>query len=292
MATLQKLKKLLLMLAYSNLWIALSAGGQVYVNFWILGVPASATAMLLATLGIFSVYTFAKAVHFDPEADMANDPDRTSFLKAHRPVLIGAGLTALLWGTNVAYQHSPLTALIFWTPIVIGLFYDLKLFPRSFTYRRLKDIPGVKGTSVALAWTILVLGLGARYGMSADSSTWTVLAAWNFLMWFINTTYFDLGDIHGDRLEGTMTLPVLLGYEQTRFGLHLLNLTAFALLATACGTLPLREGASVLLVLHVFQMLLIARAKDESTDLGWECDVLADGLFIVAAGLTLLVHLS
>lgn len=81
---------------------------------------------------------------------------------------------------------------------------------------------------------------------------------------------------------------MLLGYERTRFGLHLLNFLAFALLAMGCHYLPLREGASVLLLLNVFQLVLLIRAKNESTDLGWECDVLADGLFVVAAGLTLL----
>lgn len=286
---MEKLRSLLLKLAYSNLWIALSAGGQVYVNCWLLGQPVSGQAMLLATLGIYWVYTFAKAVHFDPEADATNDPQRTEFLKAHRPILVGSGLVGLLLGSTLAYQHSLSTLLVFWTPTVVGLFYDLRILPRSLRYRRLKDIPGVKGTSVALAWTILTLGLAACYGMKTGLLTWVVLVGWNFLMWFINTTYFDLGDIHGDRLEGTKTLPVLLGYERTRFGLHLLNLVAFVILVGGCQMSSFREEAWVMLLLHGFQLGLLARAKNENTDLGWECDILADGLFVVAAGLTLLV---
>lgn len=71
------MRDLWLKLAYSNLWIALAAGGQVYVNCRLLGFPAPGMAMLLATLAMFWVYTFAKAVHFDPQAVSEALPPRS-----------------------------------------------------------------------------------------------------------------------------------------------------------------------------------------------------------------------
>ncbi len=275
--------------AYSNLWIALSAGAQVYVNSWLLGHRVSATAMLLAVLGMFWVYTFAKAVHFDAQADAANDPGRTEFLKTHRKPLILAGISGLALGTVLAWQHSAMTLLVFWSPTFIGLLYDLRLAPATWRYRRLKDVPGLKGVSVASAWTLLILGLCSVYGAGASWATWSFLVSWNFLLWFINTTYFDLGDLAGDVLEGTRTLPVALGFQATRTILHLLNGVAALLLIGAAQYHIVQGSAVVLLVLNLVQWELLRRAKDENVDIGWECDVLFDGVFLLAAVLVWLI---
>jgi 4-hydroxybenzoate polyprenyltransferase len=277
------MRDLWLKLAYSNIWIAMAAGGQVYVNCRLLGAPAQTMPMLLATLAMFWVYTFAKAVHFDPKADQANDPERTAFLRAHRWPLTAFGLLGLVAGSYLAWHHSGLTLTIFWSPTLIGLLYDLNLLPKSFRYRRLKDIFGLKGTSVALAWSVLAVGLVHSYGVTATLDQWIFLAWWNATMWLINTTYFDLGDIGGDRLEGTRTLPVVIGFCQTRRLLHLLNaLAALSLLGATWAGWVQPLGAR-LLALNLVQAVLLYRAKDEDTDIGWECDIVFDGIFVFAA---------
>lgn len=272
-----------LKVAYSNVWIALSAGAQVYVNFRLLETVVAPVPVILAILSMFWVYTFAKAVHVDPKADQENDPERTAFLLAHRGPLVGGGLLGLLFGSWLAWREGLSTLLVFWTPTVIGLLYDLRILPSQFRYRRLKDVPGLKGTSVALAWTLLVLGLVHDYGARATSVQWLVLFVWNFSMWFINTTYFDLGDLDGDRLEGTRTLPVTMGYAFTRRLLHVLNILSALglLLAHRRGWLP--SLALSLLCLNALQAWLLVRARDESSDIGWECDIAFDGMFIWGA---------
>ena len=172
--------------------------------------------------------------------------------------------------------------------MLVGLVYDLKLLPSSFRYRRLKDIFGLKGTSVALAWTILALGLCQCYGVSAGIEQWILLAFWNASMWFVNTTYFDLGDIEGDRLQGTRTLPVVVGYAKTRRLLHAVNVLAAIALAGAVSAGWVAGIGGRLLLLNVVQAALLLRAKDEDSDIGWECDIVFDGIFIFAA-LALLV---
>jgi 4-hydroxybenzoate polyprenyltransferase len=282
------MRDLWLKLAYSNLWIALAAGAQVYVNCRLVGASAPGMAMLLATLAMFWVYTFAKAVHFDPQADQTNDPERTRFLRAHRIPLISLGVLGLAAGSHLAWRHSALTLAVFWAPTLVGLVYDLKFLPSSFRYRRLKDIFGLKGTSVALAWTILTLGLCLCYDVTAGIEQWLFLAFWNASMWFVNTTYFDMGDIAGDRLQGTRTLPVVVGYARTRRLLHALNaLTALSLAGAVNAGWVAALGARLLL-LNVVQAVLLFRAKDEDSDIGWECDIVFDGIFIFAA-LALLV---
>lgn len=115
-----------------------------------------------------------------------------------------------------------------------------------------------------------------------------LLFAWNFAMWLINTTYFDLGDLEGDRLEGTRTLPVVLGYAGTRRILHGLNGLAGLVLLGAERARLLPPLALSLLFLHALQAWLLMRARSEGTDIGWECDIAFDGMFVFGAVLLML----
>lgn len=273
-------------LAYSNMWIALAAGGQVLVNFRLLGSATPWQPVLLAVLAMFWVYTFAKAVCFDAEADEVNDPGRTAFLKSHRPWLIALASSGLVFGTFMAYAHGWAALAAFWIPTVVGLLYDVRLLPNTFRYRRLKDVPGLKGTSVALAWAALITGLVYSYAPRLGGEPWLFLFSWNAAQWFINTTYFDLGDIKGDRLEGTGTLPVLLGYQPVRAGLQLLNAVTAGSLLMAVGWGWVSPIGARLLWLHALQAVLLMRAKNEDTDISWECDIVFDGIFVLGALVT------
>lgn len=277
------LKRILFALVYSNLWIALSAGAQVWVQFQLMNAPVSWEAVLLATLSMYWVYTFAKAVHFDPEADALNDPERTAFLKRHRVLLIATGLAGLALGSVLSYRNGSATLAVFLAPLIAGLAYDLKVLPKSWSYRRLKDITGIKGVVVATAWTVLTVGLPLQYGAAPSIKTLVIVSTWGFLNWFVNTTYFDLGDLTGDRVEQTMTIPVRYGYKPTKLLLHVLNILAFAsyLLALRAGWLPSNTAPTSLIALN--NLAILWRAKDEDTDISLECDVVADGLFLAAA---------
>jgi 4-hydroxybenzoate polyprenyltransferase len=275
--------RLLQALLYSNIWIALSAAAQVYLGMRLLGLESQPQPCLLAFCSMFWVYTFAKAVHFDPQADGINDPERTEFLLTYRVPLVSFGLVCLIYGLQATYYHNALAFIAFITPTLAGLVYDLKLLPAQFTYRRLKDIPGVKGLTVALAWGLMPGGLIQAYTPQAPTSGLVAFTLWATTMWFVNTTYFDLGDIRGDRVEGTRTLPIVLGYATTRRLLHLLNLGALVLMVLTTHQGIAVAGRGWIAMVGLYQWFLLYRARGEETDLQWECDVFADGVMIFAA---------
>ena len=270
-------------LLFSNVWIAISAGAQVYVGCRLLGLPPDRKLCFLGFLSMFWVYTFAKAVHFDPQADQANDPVRTAFLLRHRRLLIICGLSGLAYGIWLCSRQSGLALGAFVLPTVAGLFYDLKLFPPSFRYRRLKEIPGVKGLTVALAWGAMPCGLILAFQPSAEPSSLFLFGLWSTLLWFFNTTYFDLGDVKGDRMEGTRTLPIVLGYDSTKLALHGVNALMMLVWWQAQKWGAFGGCGSLLWLVGVYHWFLLGRAWGENADLQWECDLCADGMMVVAA---------
>lgn len=280
------MKNILLRLAYSNLWLALSAGAEVWVNCRLLGRPFEPVAAGLAVMSMFWVYTFAKTVRFDPAADALNDPERTAFLLRYRRPLIALGVACLVAGAWGAFLNSALALGLFLLPAAAGVLYDVKFLPQHWRYRRLKDITGVKGLVVAAAWTTLTVGLPLCYGGPVDGPV-ALVALWNFLIWFVNTTYFDMGDVEGDRAEGTQTIPVRFGYGNCRLFLTVITATACLLMGwgVVAGLLPTTAHAVNLVTLVLAYCL--TRARSEASDISFECDVLLDGTYLWAALLTL-----
>lgn len=164
-----------------------------------------------------------------------------------------------------------------------GLFYDLKLFPKNFPYRRLKDIPGVKGLTVALAWGAMPCGLILAFHPSVNILSLCLFGLWGTLLWLFNTTYFDLGDVKGDRMEGTRTLPIVIGYERTKLFLHGVNALLMLVWWQALNHGFFHVCGSLLWLVGVYHWMLLGRAWGENADLQWECDLCSDGTMVAAA---------
>ncbi len=271
---------MLLYLAYTNLWIALSAAGEVLVTQVLLGLPTGGVAVFLAFAVMYMVYTFAKTIHLDPLADAINDPQRTALLLRWRwPLAISATLLyalALVWGSE--------RGVAFWClfPFLTALAYDLKWLPAGLRYRRLKDIPGVKSAVVASTWAVTTVWLPVVLSGTCPRGTWLLLV-WSFLIWFVNTVFFDLGDIPGDRLEGTQTLPLILGFRRCRQLLLAVSAVAAATLWWGQQVGLVTAWASWVNLVSLYTFAYVLAAQREDTDLGFLCDVIADGTFVAGA---------
>lgn len=284
------MRNLLLKLAYSNVWIALQAGGQAIMTQVMLDLPLDPRAPWLCFLSMLFVYTFAKTVRFDPTADALNDPERTAFLLRWRAPLIAAGVLGFGLGAWQAYRWQVLFLYIF--PVLTAVLYDVKLLSAGYRYRRLKDITGVKSVVVAVTWSVLGTLLPVSLSGQGFSAGVAFLLVWHFAMFFVNTVYFDLGDMKGDRAEGTLTLPLWLGFRATRALLLAITLACAAGLWLAARSGLVGPEGHFVNLLTLYQLAFVWAARDESTDLGFLCDVVADGAFLVGGVLALLGRLA
>ena len=271
--------QILCRLAYSNLWIALNAVGQAYVNSLLLGIRAP-QAYWLCGLSMFFVYTFAKTVRFDPQADMANDPERMSFLMRWRGPLIGLASLGFLQGLWLTLA-SPARAWLFTFALLGAVLYDVKWLPKSLRYRRLKDITGVKSLVVAAIWGVQTAALPAYdAGLSLLDPGVLAVILYGALSMFINTVYFDIGDMKGDRLEGVVTLPLHWGLPGTVRRLHLINLLMAGWLALIWHWGWVTSAALWLSPMVLFTWFFLRQARSEDSDLGFWCDVVVDGTYV------------
>jgi len=237
-----RLSSLLRVVLESNLYTALGAAALTLACFLLQhGRRPEAPLLWISFSYIFCIYVWNRlSLPFDPAA---RAPRRVVFSERHRRLLVAlsAGLTVV--SVVLAAMADWRAAFVLTGAYGIGLAYSIPLVPtpwRRSRLARLKDIPASKDVFTALGWAVVTVLVPALATRAAATIALGLTALAVFLIAFLRATMYDFTDIHGDRLLGRETLPVLLGRKPAK---RLLGGCAVALalifgLGAALGVFP------------------------------------------------------
>ena len=182
------------------------------------------TSAMLITANLFllsSIYLLNKVS--DIKEDLKN---QTDIKNEYAETII-----KYYWAANlfsfVIYFYIGKGFLIYWLAFfVLGLFYS---YPRSF---RLKNLPLLKNLIPSFCWYLSICLLIIVNTKSPD-----ILAVLieNISIWFSLILFeilWDLPDREGDRLSGVKTIPVLIGFKNTKTLLIIMNVLLLVFLAS------------------------------------------------------------
>ncbi len=222
-------------LVRSQFMVALGAAGMSIAASLLQGITPTVT---LTAVAFFYIYAMHLLNHFlDKEAGQYNDPDRAVFLAKHQRFLVGAGVAAGAAGLGLCWALGPLPFLIVSLMSVLGLLYSVPFFPqrleRVIRIHRLKDIPGSKTVSAALAWSVVAAVLPAVAVGRFDWPGLVIAAGYVLVMVFLRCALFDILDVQGDLIVGKETLPIFLGPAKAHRLLRRLSLVLALVLVAA-----------------------------------------------------------
>ncbi|MFZ7128192.1 MAG: 4-hydroxy-3-methylbut-2-enyl diphosphate reductase [Desulfobacterales bacterium] len=250
-------------LLLTNLYVALGAGCLAYAAAKLQMLRGSMRIAAMAVLYVLSMHIFNNLT--GRKADLYNDPERADFYQNHLPVLLTIAITSGASGLLIALTMGPVPFLVLLAMSLLGLSYHLPIIPGGLgtgRWSRLKDLPGSKTILIAVAWGLVTALLPALYAGRGFTVQTILVFAWATLMVFSRTAFFDLLDIHGDRVVGKETLPVVLGERVVQ---HLLkaSLAVCGLLLIVSGFVGLAPWLGGMLLICPVMMagLMTARAK-------------------------------
>ncbi|MFH1629272.1 MAG: 4-hydroxy-3-methylbut-2-enyl diphosphate reductase [Pseudomonadota bacterium] len=222
-------------LVLSNLIVALGALSFSYASAILTGREPISAFPLLTFLYIYAMHVFNRFL--DKEASAYNDPDRADFLKTHKGLLNITGITALAMALALSYMIGAVTFLALAGLSLIGIIYSIPLLPEQlrhrYRYGKIKDIPGSRSLSEALAWVavITLLPVLESGGEKLPATIMSGLVV--FTLSYARAIFFSLLQVQGDLMVGTETLPITLGERRTLLLLRIvLLMTAFILLVS------------------------------------------------------------
>jgi 4-hydroxybenzoate polyprenyltransferase len=198
----------------TSLFLALNGGFLFVFASFLYDTPISFTLMAASFLITFSVYSLNMAT--DSKEDAIN---RSAIASKKKIYYIVPSVACMIASLIIGILDGPYTLLILSTPLIIGIFYSLKL---SKSLPRLKEVVGVKSILVAFSWGITGTFLPVTI---APIETYKALLVFVYLFarMLVNTIVFDALDVRGDRASGILTVPLALGISKTKKLLFLIN---------------------------------------------------------------------
>ena len=193
----------------------------------------------LALLYVFSMHILNRFL--DKEASAYNDPSTARFYTTHKTFLIITSLIGICAGLILSLSLGIAQFLLFLALNILGLVYSIPIMPWRLgylgRYGKIKDLPGSKSISEALAWGTISSLLPI---IGWPQPFWPgVLVSFFFVssMCYMRSGIFDILNIQGDLIGGKETLPIALGEERALKLLLLLNslFGILILVSTAIG---------------------------------------------------------
>ena len=238
----------------------------------------------LTFLYIYAMHVFNRFL--DKGASAYSDPERAAFLKKYKYLLITMGIAAIVTALVLSYGIGLMTFLALGTLSLLGIIYSIPLVPESIRhkaqYSKIKDIPGSRTLSEALAWAVIITILPL---LEVNRIVWTpaiVSILTVFFMGYIRSAFFDIIRVQGDLIVGSETLPITLGEKKT---LLLLKMLIFLSAIVLCGApiIGLVNSFSFLFLVPLFTLALCLVAYERSwiyPDIAFEA--LVEGNFFLA----------
>lgn len=186
--------------------------------------------LIYPSLAFLYVYAMRVLNRFlDRGASAYNDPDKATFLTKHRRLLIAMGITAVVTALGLSYRVGITTFLALGGFSLLGIIYSIPLIPPRLRdrspYSKIKDVPGSRSISEALAWVAVI---GVLPLLESNQTAWPAALTSIFIVFLISYTrsvLFDIFQVQGDLVVGTETLPITFGEKRT---LTLLKIMLFA----------------------------------------------------------------
>lgn len=249
--------KIIKFLFLSNSMVALGALSLGFTGLVLTGQQPEVLHPLLAMFYIYAMHVLNRFL--DKGASTYNDPERALFYRQYRAALILSGIFASLAALWIAYFLDIKTLLAVLGLSILGILYSIPIVPVRFKhfwrYARIKDIPGSKTVSEALAWSA-VITLLPQLEPQAPAWTATIVCFLTiFSLVFCRSGLFEIFESQGDRIVGIETLAITLGEKRTIGLLKTILLFGVLVLVTSSGIMTLNLF-SLFLILSFFTLYL------------------------------------
>ncbi len=184
---------------------------QIYLGLGLRPLPI----LVVSSLALF-IYAFNRVT--DHEEDLVNISGSAEAL--YRSAVLQTAIAGALLALATAYAvwlgrfHWIYAAIL-----AMGVVYSYRVLPwyrpgRGLFRERLKAIPSLKNSSIALAWSLSIFVVplyDSNRGLGTASPAFWLLATGYFFYIFLGELFGDLRDIKGDRAAGIVTLANALG---------------------------------------------------------------------------------
>lgn len=252
MIFLKLIKRLIKILVYSHLWLALACISlSVYV-------AQTFDIQWNYQIGLLTVFTVCLGFGFDHFIDTKFQPSDTKRAASFYSkiwilstlIISFIGLLATIFMSPTGAKNTVLVCLF------IIIIYGIPTIPlyvnKTIKLIKLKEIPYSKSVIVASTMSYGIISLTLSYSNSIiNIFSFLSMFLFLFIQFFSVTVTCDIRDINSDKEHGVRTFPVIFGVEKTKFYLQILIIFS-GIVLISISTLNVIPVIITLIVTHVY----------------------------------------
>jgi 4-hydroxy-3-methylbut-2-enyl diphosphate reductase len=244
----------------------------------------------LAFLYIYAMHVLNRLL--DKGAGTYNDPERASFYRRYRTLLVLSGFLAIA-GSLLLSTALGLSAFLATAGLsLLGTIYGLPIVPfrkrHLWRYSKIKDIPGSKTFAQAFAWGAVMALLPLLATPGGPWAGQVVSFLFVFSVVYVRSAFFDIFQVQGDLIVGSETLPITLGEKRTLWLLKWVILAGSIVLAAAPIFGWVGPFAYLLLLCYLTLTLCILAYERRALSPGTRSEAFVEATLFLAGFLALL----
>jgi (E)-4-hydroxy-3-methyl-but-2-enyl pyrophosphate reductase len=201
----------------SNLIVSTGAFSLCHASTLLAGKTPGLLNPALAFLYVYAMVVLNRLL--DRGASAYNDPESALFFTRYRLPLLLSGILSIGAALLLAATLGLPYAIAMGALILLGALYSLPIIPQSrrhrWRYSKIKDIPGSKTLSQALAWGAVISLLPLLEPSPPAPAPSVIAFVFVFSIVYVRSALFDIFQVQGDLIVGAETLPITLGEKRT-----------------------------------------------------------------------------
>jgi (E)-4-hydroxy-3-methyl-but-2-enyl pyrophosphate reductase len=273
----------------SNLIVAMGAFCLCHASTILSGRRPDLLNPALAFLYVYAMHVLNRLL--DKGASAYNDPERAHFYTKYRRPLLFSGILSIGAVLFLAGTLGLRSSIAMGGLVLLGVIYSLPIVPPSrrhlWRYSKIKDIPGSKTLSQALAWGAVIALLPLLEPSSSGRAPSVVAFLFVFSVVYVRSALFDIFQVQGDLIVGAETLPITLGEKRTLFLLKGVIAGGAVILLASALLGATGHFAYLLLLCYVTIALCILTYEKQWLHLGTFLEALVEGNLFLAGVLGL-----
>jgi len=266
-------------LVYGGHLLALGTASIAASSAVLLGHSPSIILLVMAYLFSYGAYMLNRGS--EVSQDSISDPTRTNFLQGRTRYL--TTISCISFG--VGYLLAATVGIVFFgallVPLVLAFAYTVgsKRMEGLIGARRLKDKLLIKNVVISFGWSLIPLLVGLYY--KSLPLVLFAFAPFVFLRLMSNTVFFDLRDVRADREFGVRTAPVVLGVNFSYRLMDGFDFASVAYVVVLALTRIFPLYSLVMVILPIYSLAYRWVSRRPGSDLGFLCNFIADGEYLL-----------
>ncbi len=277
---LSKILKFWLWAVRTDFYSALGAGCLAWACMLLQEIPVSFSSIALASLFVYAMHVLNRLMS-SKHSELIGSFREKSYLR-HKRIYFLAAMISLMIALLLSFSHSPLSFGVLFFMSLAGGLYNMKILPDGWRFQRLKDIPGSKNFSTAMAWGMVTAVLPALNDPRYFNTKMAVAFVFTFVLVFIRSSMSDIMDIQSDKLLGRETIPVVIGKEKTQTLLKVILLILLCILLISFWA-GWTSAISIFLIIPLLYIWICFQLCDRRSGLsGATIEGLLETIYIIA----------